>query len=88
MFAAELLVKNAVNPLSLAQREINGYGFFLRQNPTIIPFVINSWNNIHHTSKRMSFPYCVKIFIPLVDTALNTKPKIPNGARLIIQRTA
>ena len=42
MFAAELLVKNAVNPLSLAQREINGYGFFLRQNPTIIPFVMNS----------------------------------------------
>ena len=31
MFAAELLVKNAVNPLSLAQREINGYGFFLNR---------------------------------------------------------
>lgn len=87
MLAAELLVKKAVKPLSLAHLEINGYGFFRRQIPTMRPLVINSWNNIHPTKRRINLPYWVKILIPLVDTELNTSPIIPIGAKLMIQRT-
>ena len=44
-------------------------------------------NNIEPTKIAISFPYSVKIEIPLVETVLNTKPKIPSGAKSIIQET-
>ena len=40
------------------------------------------------TRMSRSLPYSVKMARPLVDTAENTRPRMPNGARLMTKRTA
>ena len=44
MFAAELLVKNAVKPLSFKHFKISGYGFLRSILNTMIGFVTNTVN--------------------------------------------
>lgn len=87
MFAAELLVKKAVRALLLMQYHMSGYGLRLRVSPTMIALIPSDVRSIVHTSRATSWPYCLKIASPLVETALNTRPMIPNGAQLMTQRT-
>lgn len=87
MFAAELLVKKAVIPLSLKHFSIKGYGFFLIAQNTIIGFETKYTKNIHPARRSIIFPYTVKISIPFDETALYTRPIIPNGANSIIKVT-
>ena len=56
IFAAELLVKNAVIPLSLIQRKISGYGFLLSNIPTIIGETAKNIKSIEPTRTSRSFP--------------------------------
>ena len=56
MFAAELLVKNAVKPLSFKHFKISGYGFLRSILNTMIGFVTNTVNNIHPTNKANNLP--------------------------------
>ena len=39
------------------------------------------------TSNSNRRPYCVKMDRPLLATLVKTRPMMPNGARLMIQRT-
>ena len=50
-------------------------------------FTTNAMNSMQPTSTSRSWPYSVKISMPFVDTAVNTKPMMPKGARLMIQCT-
>ena len=43
--------------------------------------------SIQPTKSSSNFPYTVKISIPLSETDVNTRPKIPKGANWMIQRT-
>ena len=54
MFAAELLVKNAVKPLSFKHFKICGYGFLRSILNTMIGFVTNTVNNIHPTYESIN----------------------------------
>ena len=45
-------------------------------------------NSMQPTRMSRSLPYSVKMARPLVETAVNTRPRIPKGARLITKRTA
>ena len=45
-------------------------------------------NSMQPTSRSSSLPYSVKMARPLVDTAVNTRPRMPKGARLMTKRTA
>ena len=42
---------------------------------------------MHPTSNSSNFPYVVKMERPFSCTVVNTRPIIPNGAKLMIQRT-
>ena len=44
--------------------------------------------SIQLTSSRISCPYTVKISSPLSETALNTRPRMPNGANSMTHLTA
>src|SRR5690625_579627 len=83
IFAAELLVKNAVTPLSFNTVKTSGYGFFRVAIKTIIGFITNAINNIVPTKIIIKRPYSPKAAKPVVDTVSNTIPKIPIGAKLI-----
>ena len=56
IFAAELLVKKAVIPLSLRHLKTNGYGFFFSIKKTIKGFTTKAKNNIQPTKTSKSFP--------------------------------
>ena len=88
MLAAELLVKNAVTPLSRRQRIASGKPFLLINKVEIVGLTTSAEKSMQPTSSRRSFPYVVKIERPLVETLSKTIPQIPNGAKLMIQRTA
>ena len=47
----------------------------------------NAMKSIVPTKSSRSLPYWVKIARPLLTTFVNTRPMMPNGARLMIQRT-
>ncbi len=47
----------------------------------------NVTNSMHETRTRISIPYSEKISMPLVDTAVYTRPMIPKGAKLMISLT-
>ena len=49
--------------------------------------MMSAMKSIVPTSRSRSLPYCVKIARPLLTTLVNTRPMMPNGARLMIQRT-
>ena len=66
MFAAELLVKNAVTPLSLKHLNTSGYGLRFKQSATTNGSTINATANIQPTSNASNLPYSVKISRPLV----------------------
>ena len=68
MFAAELLVKNAVIPLSLRHFRIKGYGFLFMNIEIISGFVTSATIAIQVAKIKISFPYCVNISIPFVET--------------------
>ena len=87
MFAAELLVKNAVIPLSFKHVKTKGYGFLLKRIATIIGFAIKATVAMDPTRSSISSPYSMKIFNPLRETALYTRDMIPIGANCIIQFT-
>ena len=87
MFAAELLEKNAVIPLSRRHVKTNGYGLRLNAIPEIKGSVTKATNAIHPTSNKTNWPYSVKILKPLWETEVNTKPMIPIGAHCIMKRT-
>ena len=57
MFAAELLVKNAVIPLSFRQMKRRGYGLRLRIIATIRGYKINVAASIHPTINKINWPY-------------------------------
>ena len=80
--------KNAVMALRFKHLKISGYGFFLMHQYTRIGFVIKVIASMDPTKRTRSFPYSVKIFNPLVEIVRNTRPRIPNGARLIIHVTS
>ena len=88
ILAAELLVKNAVIPLSFRQRMASGQAFLFSVIDAIDGLTTSAVNSMHPTSSPSSFPYVVKMASPLSETFVNTIPQIPNGARLMIHRTA
>ena len=49
--------------------------------------MISAISSIVPTSNSSRRPYCVKMERPLLATLVNTRPMMPNGARLMIQRT-
>ena len=87
MLAAELRVKNAVTPESLMQRHTSGNGFLRKQINARMGFVTNATAAMDASSTTSSMPYSVKISRPFVPTDVYTKPRMPNGAREMIQRT-
>ena len=87
IFAAELLVKKAVTPLWRIHLKMSGYGLCFNVIPTISGLTTSATMSMEMTSTRTSSPYTVKISRPLVETASYTRPRIPNGAQLMIQRT-
>ena len=56
MFAAELLVKKAVIPLSLKHLKSRGYGFFFNNVKTINGSIIKAQTSIHPTNKSNNLP--------------------------------
>ena len=80
MFAAELLEKNAVTPLSLRHVKTNGKGFLFKSRAEISGLIMNAMIRMHPTINNMSSPYCEKILKPLSQTDVNTKPITPIGA--------
>ena len=88
ILAAELLVKNAVIPLSFRQRMASGQAFLFSVIDAIAGLTTSAVNSMQPTSSPSSFPYVVKMASPLSETFVNTIPQIPNGARLMIHRTA
>ena len=44
-------------------------------------------NSMEPTRTARSFPYSVKMERPFSETVLNTRPMMPNGAKLMIQVT-
>ena len=87
MLAAELRVKNAVRPDSRRQRNTSGYGLQRRYKKMMTGETTNAMNSMVPTRSSSSLPYWVKMDRPLLDTLVYTRPMMPNGARLMIQRT-
>ena len=56
IFAAELLVKNAVRPLSRIQRNTKGYGLHRKEIATTMGLITSAAINIQDTSNATSFP--------------------------------
>jgi len=48
---------------------------------------ISAMNSMVPTSSASSLPYWVKMARPLPETLVYTRPMMPKGARLMIQRT-
>lgn len=74
MFAAELLEKNAVMPLSLRHVNTNGYGFLRVATAEMIGSVTKATNAMQPTKSAISWPYCANIPSPLSETEVNTNP--------------
>ena len=87
MFAAELRVKKAVRPDSRRQRKTSGYGLQCRYRKTMNGETTNAMKSMVPTSRASSLPYWVKMDRPLFTTLVYTRPMMPKGARLMIQRT-
>ena len=86
ILAAELLVKKQ-SETSLQTVEDQRI-WILADTPVYQKRVCYKIDKKHTSDKqKKQFPYVVKISRPLVDTVLNTRPKIPNGAILMIQVT-
>ena len=87
ILAAELLVKNAVSPLSFKHLNTSGYGFFLIPANVIKGFTTKAIKAITPTSKNINCKYAPKALIPLVAKLSNTNPIIPRGAKFITHLT-
>ena len=87
MLAAELRVKKAVRPDSRRQRNTSGYGLQCRYTKMIKGETTSAIKSMVPTSRSSSLPYWVKMDRPLLDTLVYTRPMMPKGARLMIQRT-
>ena len=88
MLAAEERVKNAVTPLSLRHLNTSGYGFLRMTMNAMMGLTTRAANSMQPTRMSSSLPYSLKMARPLVETAVNTRPRMPKGARLITKRTA
>ena len=88
MLAAEERVKNAVTPLSFRHLNTSGYGFLRMTMKVMMGLTTSAATSMQPTRMSRSLPYSVKMARPLVETAENTRPRIPKGARLITKRTA
>ena len=86
MFAAEERVKNAVRPDSLKQRYTSGYGLRCRYRKMTSGPNTSTISSMVPTSRSRRLPYSVKAAKPFSETLVNTKPIMPNGARLMTQR--
>ena len=87
IFAAELLVKNAVTPDSLRHLHASGYAFLLKTIVARSGSTINATVSMAPTSTSSNLPYSLNIDNPLSDTVVNTSPMIPNGAHPMIHLT-
>ncbi len=86
MFAAEERVKNAVSPDSLKQRYTSGYGLRRRYRKMTSGPNTSTMSSMVPTSSNSRLPYRVNASRPFSDTLVNTRPMMPNGARLMTQR--